>query len=305
MPSASSQHGYPPPMYLGVDIGGTSIKVALLDQSRIVATATSEPFSRPDTSTLLAALSLAVTRLGARPLAAIAGIGLAAPGLVDEVRGEITNAVNVPGLVGVPLRDLVPRATGLPMVPVTLLTDAQAAGIDLLATEQPAPRGRLVAISLGTGVGMSVLDDGVPLLLSGRSSGHLGQLDVTVHEPGREPPLGPDGGRGGLEGYIGLPALVQRLKCTPDTLEQKLRIDPVPMVALARAIRAVHAIYRPNHVRVLGGVGIRLHAFHEFLYGEISRDLTGIARPQWTLQFGTSPFHAACGAARSAMKSLK
>lgn len=286
-------------MYLGVDIGGTAIKMALFDGHRIVETSTSDAYTRPDASALLTALSVAFGRLDHRPKS-IDGVGLAVPGLYEAVTDMITAAVNVPGLVGVPVRELVPRATKLPASPVTLLTDAQAAGVDVFETEQPALTGRVAAISLGTGVGMCVLDDGVPLLLSGRSSGHLGQLDVTIHEPGREAPLGPDGGRGSLEGYIGLPALVQRLGCTPESLEQDLERDRVPLLALARAIRAVHAIYRPAHVRLLGGIGIRLAPFRAFLSGEISRDLTSVARAGWTIGFGTSAFHAACGAARSA-----
>jgi predicted NBD/HSP70 family sugar kinase len=288
-------------MYLGVDIGGTATKMALFDGRSIASTATSDTYSRPDSQILLSALSVAFGRLERRP-GSVAGVGLAAPGLYDHASDTITAAVNVPGLIGIPLRELVPRATNLPLVPVVLLTDAHAAGVDVIATEQPALTGRVAAISLGTGVGMCVLDDGVPLLLSGRSSGHLGQLDVTIHEPGREAPLGPDGGRGSLEGYIGLPALIHRLGSTPESLERDLERDRVPLFALARAVRAVHAIYRPAHIRLLGGVGIRLAPFREFLSGEISRDLTSVARAGWTLGFGTSAFHAACGAARSAAK---
>lgn len=289
-------------MYLGVDIGGTSIKMALFDGERTIGTATSDPYSKPDAQALMTALSVAFGRLERRSFS-LAGVGLAAPGLYDAATDSITAAVNVPGLVGVPLRELVPRATQLPPAPVVLMTDAHAAGLDAILSERPTPSGRVAAISLGTGVGLCVMDDGIPLLLSGRSSGHLGQLDVTIHEPDREPPVGPDGGRGSLEGYIGLPALIRRLRCTPASLEGDLQRDRVPLFALARAIRAVHAIYRPAHVRLLGGVGIRLGAFRQFLYGEISRDLTSVARPGWTLTSGSSPFHAACGAARAAAKA--
>jgi len=289
-------------MHLGVDIGGTSVKMALLDGYQIVGTSASDPYRRPDTQTLLAALSVAFERLERRPSAA-AGVGLAAPGLFDESTCTITAAVNVPGLVGIPLRDLVSQATRLPAAPVVVLTDAHAAGLDVIASEVPTLTGRVAAISLGTGVGMCVLDDGMPLLLSGRSSGHLGQLDVTIYEPNREPPVGPDGGRGSLEGYIGLPALVKRLGCTPESLVRDLQRDSVPLLALARAVRGVHAIYRPNHVRLLGGVGILLASFRNFLYGEISCDLTSVARSEWTLGFGSSRFHAASGAARAAAKS--
>lgn len=286
-------------MHLGIDIGGTCVKAALLDGAGRASTASSDSYARPDVTTLVAAIGQAwgQLRVGAAH-EQIEGVGLAVPGLLDDARGEITASVNVPGLVALPLRELLARALGQTPPPLQFFTDAQAAGIDLLATQTPQPTGRLVAISLGTGVGMCVLDDGKALVLTGRSSGHLGQIDVTIQEPGREPPIGPDGGRGGLEAYIGLPALVARLGCTAETLAEKLSKDPVPLLALARALRIVHAIYRPQHIRLLGGVGIRLESFLGMLREHVSADLSSVARPGWTLACGTTPFHAALGAAR-------
>lgn len=288
-------------MHLGIDIGGTSVKAALIDDWGRASTASSAPYSRPDTPELVDAIRQACQQLtpGAC-LPALHGVGLAVPGLLDAPRGEITASANVPGLVGTPLRDLLGRATGQELPPPQFFTDAHAAAIDLIRTESLRPAGRLAALSIGTGVGMCVLDDEQPLLVSGRSSGHVGQIDVTIHEPDREPPVGPDGGRGGLEAYIGLPALVARLGCTPETLRTKLEQDRVPLLALARALRVVHAMYRPQHIRLLGGVGIRLESFLTYLKGEISRDLTALARPEWTLVCGTTTFHAAMGAARGA-----
>lgn len=280
---------------LGIDIGGTSVKVALPTGS----TASSDSYSRPDFQTLVQAIRTAVHRLNLG--APIKAVGLAAPGLYDPSRGEITASVNVPGLVGQPLQALIREALGASLPPPVVLTDAHAAALDLLETESSRPVGRLLAISVGTGVGAAVLDDGRPLQISGRSPGHLGQLDVSIHEPGREVPLGPDGGRGGLEAYIGLPALIARYRCTPETLESCLKLDTVPLRALARAIRIAHAIYRPQRVRILGGVGIRLAPFVPFLLTQIATDLTSVARLGWTLSCGTTPFHAARGAARAVL----
>jgi predicted NBD/HSP70 family sugar kinase len=286
-------------MRLGIDIGGTGVKVAMVDRGVVISEAASDSYARPDTETLVLAIGVACQRLGpGLPLAGLLGIGLSVPGMLDEGRGEVTASINVPGLVGISLCELLTRALGVVPPPLQYFTDAHAAVLDLLATDPCRLGGRVLAISLGTGVGMCVLDDGKALLVSGRSSGHLGQMDVSIHEPGREPPVGPDGGRGGLEAYIGLPALVRRLGCTPETLGSKLCQDMVPLVALVRAIRIAHAVYRPQHVRLLGGIGIQLSSFLEFMREEISRDLTSLARPGWTLACGFTRFHAARGAAR-------
>jgi predicted NBD/HSP70 family sugar kinase len=301
--ATDSRHGYPAVMHLGIDIGGTSVKVAACDSRGNWATGASDPYSRPDTRALIVAIRSAVDRVRTQcghtfAASPVHTVGLAVPGILDEARGEITTAVNVPGLVGAPLKDLVSSALGQSSLALRCFTDAHAAGLDVMESETPRLTARLLAISLGTGVGACVLDDGVPVLISGRSPGHLGHIDVTIHEHARQAPLGPDGGRGGLEAYIGLPALVARLGCTQANLCEKLAQDPVPLLALARAIRIAHAIYRPQHIRLVGGVGIQLKAFLPALQTDIARDLTSLARPSWTLACGESVFHAAKGAAR-------
>ena len=59
-------------------------------------------------------------------------------------------------------------------------------------------------------------------------------------------------------------------------------------------------MYRPHHVTLLGGVGIRLKDLIEPIQRAVDTNLTGIARKDWTLSSGESDFHAASGAARLA-----
>jgi hypothetical protein len=146
----------------------------------------------------------------------------------------------------------------------------------------------------GTAAG---LDDLTPLIVEGNSPGHVGQFDVSVPD---HPVIGPDGGAGSLEGYIGAIALMDRYGADLDRGLARLdENEPCPR-ALARAIRLCHAIYRPNHVLMCGGVGVRLKPALGVLDGLIRRNLTGVARPGWTLSRGRHDFHAALGAARLA-----
>jgi len=60
----------------------------------------------------------------------------------------------------------------------------------------------------GGGVGGWGVDGGGKFLhVSGESPGHFGQLDVSLDG---EAPVGPDGGAGSLEAYIGTAALIAR-----------------------------------------------------------------------------------------------
>jgi predicted NBD/HSP70 family sugar kinase len=211
----------------------------------------------------------------------------------------VIQAVNLPALEGLNLDQLVAESIGVVPSRIVIQTDANATGIDVYLTNQL--KGRLCCIALGTGIGMAIIDDGaVPLLVDGESSGHVGQIDVSIEG---ESVIGPDGGAGSLEGYLGSPAVVKRYG--PDMAKNLANFtgnDP-PMKALARAIRICHAIYCPHHIALAGGIGIRMKHLLPAIRQMVEKNLSSIARPGWTLICGTDEFHAAKGAAKYAARS--
>src|SRR5437763_116274 len=175
---------------LGIDIGGTSVKMAMLEGERTLWTGKSPSYNRPATDQLVDAIRAAA----AQPVEGADAVGICVPGLMDKPCKTITLSVNVPGLVGVPLDELVARALGNGLGEVWPVSDAVAAGYDIFKTRKLS--GRLMLLALGTGIGAAVLDDGVPLKVDGDSPGHLGQMDVSIEGA---PVIGPDGGAGSLE----------------------------------------------------------------------------------------------------------
>lgn len=277
---------------LGIDIGGSCVKAALLRDGEVVATGMSARYSRPDLGGIAGAIGAALPA-EARLLLHPPEIGVCAPGLSDAASQRITKSINMPALEGVDLRELLERVLGRPAAGLTVRTDAHAAATDFRA-KHPEP-GRLLAVSLGTGVGACVLDDGRPVRVTGSSPGHLGQMDVTVEEASA--PVGPDGGRGSLEAYIGLPALTARYGPGLEGAFLETSAGP-PLRALARALRIAHAIYRPDQIALLGGVGLLMSPVLPVLRGLVADGLTSLARDGWTLRCGDHVFHAAAGAAR-------
>lgn len=275
---------------LGIDIGGSSIKLAILENGRPAATRQSGVYSRPDANRLIEAIRQAADGQ-AGPFDAV---GLCVPGLFDAAGRSIIRSVNVPGLEGLELDHLLTKALGTPIQRMKVANDAVATAVDIVASRGLS--GRTLCLALGTGVGAAVLDDGKPLLVEGDSSGHIGQMDVSL---GSNPPIGPDGGAGSLEGYIGSPALIRTYGSTEQFLKDATAGDP-SLKALVRAIRICHAIYRPNHVVLAGGLGIRLSRLLSDLKQMIEADLTKIAQTGWTLSAGEHDFHAALGVARFA-----
>lgn len=286
---------------LGIDVGGTTIKGALLVDGAPVATARSGPYTSRSIDAVREAIGSVLDDLysAAGSGSAVDEAGLCVPGAVDDSTGLISLSANAPFLVGHSPADLMGERAG--RVHVRVYTDVHAAAHDVAVCEHL--RGRLLAVSIGTGVGASVLDcDGAKprlLVVSGRSSGHLGQIDVTLEDEDAAP-IGPDGGRGGLEAYIGLRALMNRYGCGPMEAATMIRPGEPPFRAIVRAIRIAHAIYRPDHVRLVGGIGVRMLGIADSLRAAVTTHLTRLARPGWTLACGTTDFHAAIGAARLA-----
>jgi predicted NBD/HSP70 family sugar kinase len=275
---------------LGIDVGGSSVKLAATANGQILWTAHSAPYSRATKEQLVDAIQQAADGRTKN----ISSVGICVPGRLDRNRRMITLSVNLPSLNGLRLDDLVGESVG-DISHVELLNDSTASAYDIYASHRLS--GRLLSITLGTGVGASVLDDGVPLMIEGDSPGHMGQVDVSI--PG-EDVIGPDGGHGSLEGYIGAPAMVRRYGSDMAATLAKLTEKDAPIQALSRAIRIFHAIYRPQHVYFTGGIGIRLKHLVPSVRKLVNTNLTSVADPEWTIGTGDDDFHAAKGAARLA-----
>ena len=278
-------------MRLGIDIGGTSAKVAVWSQGRWLRTGQSASYDQPTLSQIRAAIQTA-----AGPIANLQSVGLCLPGTFDAATRTLTHSVNIPALVGLPVDQLLTDVLPLPASIAPLVcSDALAAARDIYAARQLT--GRLVALSLGTGVGCGVLDGTGALDVDEGSPGHFGQLDVSIagHDV-----LGPDGGAGSLEGYLGAPALERAYGGSLPEITARLIPDAPALQALARALRIAHALYRPHHLCLCGGIGLGLRHLLPAIHRAVATNLTRIARPQWTLTCGDDLFHAARGAARLA-----
>lgn len=273
---------------LGIDIGGTTVKSAALREGAVIWTGRSERYVRPAADQLVDAVRQACALLDSPP----ERVGLCVPGLLTEAKDSVAFSANLPALIGLPLRELVARGAGSNGSAPTVVNDANATAYDVFSTRQTM--GRLLILAIGTGVGAAVMDDGRPLFVEGESPGHVGQVDVSIEGPII---IGPDGGRGGLEGYLGTAAL--RARYGPDPAARIRPGDP-PFKALVRILRICHAIYRPLHVCLAGGTGIRLGHLIDSLKRATEVELTMVARKDWKLFVADSDYHAAAGAARIA-----
>ncbi len=165
---------------IGVDMGGTRIKLGLVHDGNVVAQASLAASSHISLVKRLAEVGDRVDQLLADHNAEAIGIGIAFPGIIDNIRHKVLSEyVKYPDAGEF---DFSRWALERWNVPVAVENDAKAA----LIGEWQFGSGRecrdLVLITLGTGVGSAAMIDGK--LLSGRNfiAGNLGgHMTINMH----------------------------------------------------------------------------------------------------------------------------
>ncbi len=194
---------------LGIDIGGTRLRVAAIDPDGRIVSRSSRTTPATDGEVLVATLVELLDELPPSPV----GIGIA--GLV-EPDGTVRYGPNI-GVRDLPLAKRLRDATGRE---VAVANDASVAAL----AEQRIGAGKgardVILLTLGTGVGGGVVVDGRLVLGTGGYAGEVGH--VIVEEQGRQCPCG---NRGCIEAYasgtaIGLSA---REHLVDPTIETVLR----------------------------------------------------------------------------------
>lgn len=180
---------------IGIDFGGTSIKMGVVLGKQIIAEApVILPKNYPVPSDLISAIAQQAKDFISEH-SDIKAIGCGVPGFVDTPSGRIHNLTNVPGWVDIPLRDLLSEKTGLPCI---VENDANAMGVAEWKLGAGVGFEHLICLTLGTGVGGAVIVNNQIVRGSKFVAGELGQSSINYN--GR---VGAYNNPGALEDYIG------------------------------------------------------------------------------------------------------
>jgi glucokinase len=183
------------PLTIGIDFGGTTVKIAVVFKSHIIDHAppiATQEFERPEE--LISAMVQMIEDLRCRH-SGIAAIGVGMPGFVNFQQGIVYNLTNVAGWESVPLKRILEGRIGLP---VSVDNDANC----MAYAEWKCGAGRgfqhVIFISLGTGVGGAIIANGQMIRGARHGAGEIGQTSIDYR--GR---AGHYGNFGALEDYIG------------------------------------------------------------------------------------------------------
>ena len=196
------------PLFAGIDVGGTNIKIGFVDDLGEIVAKTKFP-TQPAKSPEVA---IEQTKLGLDKLlettqfdwSDVAAAGLGTPGPMDISQGTILTPVNLPGWHNFPICDQLSKALEKP---VTFSNDANAAGFGEYWVGGGQEYDSMVLLTLGTGVGGGIIID--DLSIEGANS-HGAEVGHIVIDTGPDARMCGCGQRGHLEAYASATALVQR-----------------------------------------------------------------------------------------------
>lgn len=206
---------------LGVDIGGTGVKMALVDRRGRIHQL--QKFASPTKASPAVFLGT-INRwmrgfVGRDQFRTLRGIGVGVAGDVDQAHGRVRLSPNLQWH-NVPLKALLRKH--LPPIPLVVDNDANAAAWAAYWVETHRRAKNLVCLTLGTGVGGGLILNGALYRGATGSAGEIGHM--TIDPTG---PACPCGNHGCLERYIGARALVERACQAVQEGEQSVIIELV------------------------------------------------------------------------------
>ncbi len=162
---------------IGVDLGGTNLRAAAVDQTgRMLDKVSTNTDLKAGRDAVLSDMTQAIETLRGRMTShVLAGVGIGVPGFILIDQGVIVGANNLPQFEHFPMRDEIERRLGTRVI---LENDANAAALG----EKWMGAGRevddLVLLTLGTGVGGGIIIGGRVLHGQVGMAGEMGHMTV-------------------------------------------------------------------------------------------------------------------------------
>ncbi|MBF0386994.1 MAG: ROK family protein [Candidatus Omnitrophica bacterium] len=166
---------------VGVDIGGTNVKLGIVDPSgKMVARSafSTKDFIRSPRALIDAVCANVLALLAQEGIAKarVAGVGIGLPGLVDVKKGVVRILPNIPGWSEVPLKRVLEKKLGLA---VQLENDVNMITLGEWVYGAGKGMNDLICMTLGTGVGAGLILDGRIYRGPGFAAGEIGHVPMT------------------------------------------------------------------------------------------------------------------------------
>jgi glucokinase len=203
---------------IGVDLGGTNLRIAAIDESgKLLEKLSSDTDLARGRDFVIDEMTQAIRRLldRFRGHGKSRGVGIGVPGIIDMDTGMLRESPNLPGWSEFPVHAEIERRLG---IPVMLENDANAAALGEKWLGAAKDYQDMCMLTLGTGVGGGIVLDGKIWHGMNGMAGELGHINV---EPEGHPCK--CGSRGCVEQYASATAVVRMAReAVANNLSEKL-----------------------------------------------------------------------------------
>lgn len=162
---------------IGVDLGGTNLRAAAVDETGQILARISAPVSyEAGPEEVICEIVRVIEDLRTRTeVGKLRGVGIGVPGYVDLSAGVIMGSANLPGFSGFPVRDRIQERLG---TRILLENDANAAALGESWIGAGKDVKDLILLTLGTGIGGGIVIDGKVLHGFRGMAGEFGHMTV-------------------------------------------------------------------------------------------------------------------------------
>nr|WP_269809915.1 ROK family protein [Kineosporia rhizophila] len=167
--------------FVGVDIGATSIDVAVLDgELNLLGQDRAETDVRLGPGPVLDQATDLVAKVRAELDGTITGVGVGVPGPVSQAEGALVAPPIMPGWSRFPIRDVLGAALG---APVMVDNDVNVMALGELHAGTARSVRDLLFVKIGTGIGCGIVVGGEIYRGVNGSAGDIGHIQVDGHGP--------------------------------------------------------------------------------------------------------------------------
>ena len=162
-------------LVFAVDLGGTHLRVALVDDTGRILKQTKQQTPKGDSAESIVVALVDTARQWGSYQQAVVAASILVPGALDCDKAVVLQAPNLPSLVNYALKSELEKRLGWP---VFLENDANAAAVGEMWLGAARGCRDVVSVTLGTGVGGGVILDGKLWRGSHGSAGEIGHTAV-------------------------------------------------------------------------------------------------------------------------------
>ena len=207
--------------YIGIDLGGTNIVAAVVDENYNIITKASTKTNRPRPAEAIAddmaAMAIKAVEDANLTMEQIEWVGVGTPGIANSATGVIEYSNNL-GFENTPMADLIRRHIDKP---IFIENDANAAAYGEYVAGAAKGAKNAVCITLGTGVGGGIIIDGKIYAGSNFAGAEIGHTVIGIDGPQCS-----CGRKGCFEAYSSATALIrmtkEKMDVCPDSVMHKI-----------------------------------------------------------------------------------